>query len=90
MTNTSTTPNRRNALQTIGSLMAVSTLGGFTTSATAQAWPAKPIKIIVSFPPGGASDIVARVVGEQLAKVLNQAVVVDNRPGAGEIGRAHV
>ena len=91
MTNTSTTPNRRNALQTIGSLMAVSTLGGFTTSATAQAWPAKPIKIIVSFPPGGASDIVARVVGEQLAKVLNQAVVVDNRPGAGgSIGGAAV
>jgi len=47
------------------------------------AYPDKTIRIVVTFAAGGASDIVARVIGEQLAKKLGQSVIVDNKPGAG-------
>jgi len=59
----------------------------FCTSALAQAWPAKPVKLIVTYPPGGSSDLLARVFGQKLAEIWGQPVVVESKPGAaGSIG----
>jgi tripartite-type tricarboxylate transporter receptor subunit TctC len=62
-----------------------------TTSAWAQAWPARPIKLVVPFPPGGLIDNMARLVAPKLAQELGQAIVIDNKPGAGgNLGAAEV
>lgn len=60
--------------------LAAATVGG---SAFAQAWPSKPIRIVVPFPPGGGTDIIARETSQRVAKATGWTFVIDNKPGAG-------
>ena len=77
---------RRSFLQTT-----LGAVGALATPAFAQSWPSRPIKLVVPFPPGSSPDIIARLIGEPLGQALGQAVVVDNRPGAGgNVGTAAV
>ncbi len=66
---------------------ALAALALFPAAAHAQAYPVKPIRMIVAYPPGGGTDIVGRVIAQELGEALGQSVVVENRGGAsGNIG----
>ena len=65
--------------------LAVGLLSLCPAAVLAQAWPSKPIRLIIPFPPGGATDIVGRIIGQNLSERLGQQIAVDNRAGADGI-----
>jgi hypothetical protein len=65
--------------------VALACLVALPRSALAQAYPARPVTIIVAQPPGGGTDIIARIIAGQLSQQLGQPFVVENRPGAGTV-----
>ena len=67
----------------VASLIAGGLLATMSLTAAAQAYPDKPIRIVVGFPPGGGSDLMARSVGDRLSTVLKQPIIIENKPGAG-------
>ena len=81
--------HRRTVLKAIAAAAAMGSAG--VARAVEAAYPSKPIRLIVPYPPGGVTDVAGRLAGEILSKKFGQPVVVENRPGAnGMIGSQHV
>jgi tripartite-type tricarboxylate transporter receptor subunit TctC len=74
---------RRQFLSSLAVATLVAAMPGSVRAQDAQTYPAKPIKIVVPFAPGGTSDVLARSIGQRLTAMWGQPVVVENRPGAG-------
>jgi tripartite-type tricarboxylate transporter receptor subunit TctC len=79
-------------MNTVTRLLAALLLGSVCTGIVlAQAWPAKPIRFVVPYPPGGSNDVLTRITAQAMAPGLGQQIVIDNRSGAGGmIGADHV
>jgi len=86
----SSDPSRRQGLKALAAGVAAAAASPWTTLA-AEAWPTKALTLVSPYPAGGITDLLCRIVGEELAKALGQAVVVENRTGAsGGIAHASV
>ena len=74
--------NRAAALSLIAALAAMPVSAQTASSLAVQNYPDRPIKLVSPFPPGGPTDVMARLIGGQMAKVLGQPVIIENRAGA--------
>ena len=73
---------RRQVLQSAAFLSAPSIAGLAQAQTQASGFPAKPIKLVIAFPAGGPTDVTMRVLADNASKILGQAVVIENKPGA--------
>lgn len=79
--------SRREALGWSGALALLSASGLVQSQTQKQAWPTRPVRIVVPYPAGGSSDVIARIISQPLSEILGQPVVIDNKAGAnGNIG----
>lgn len=75
----------------LSAIAATCAVAAFAPAMAQEPYPAKPITLVIPFPPGGATDVLGRVIGKKLGDVLGQSVVIDNRAGAGTvIGASYV
>lgn len=79
----SASPTRRGLLGYAGSTALLAAAAGLSLAARAQSYATRPLRMTIAFPPAGATDILARTLGESIAAALGQQVAVENKPGAG-------
>ena len=78
-------------MKTVLAILCAAACAVFSPTALAQSWPTKPVRMIIPYPAGGATDILGRLVSQKLSPMIGQPVVVENRAGAsGNVGFDYV